>query len=122
MKAKKTFQIKMVLIALFTLFSVNIFAQHTVSGTVFDDLGESAIGVTIREKGTNNGVATDINGKFTITVSNQNAVLQVSSIGFTQQEIKIAGRKALTIRLVEDRKLLSETVVVGYGTMKKRLP
>ncbi len=119
MKAKKTFQIKMVLIALFTLFSVNIFAQHTVTGTVLDDLGESAVGVTIREKGTSNGAATDINGKFTITVSNPSAVLQVSSIGFTTQEIKVAGKKVLSIKLVEDKKLLNETVVVGYGTMKK---
>ena len=119
MKAKKTFQIKMVLIALFTLFSVNIFAQHTVTGTVLDDLGESAVGVTIREKGTSNGAATDINGKFTITVTNPSAVLQVSSIGFTTQEIKVAGKKTLVIRLVEDRKLLNETVVIGYGTMRK---
>lgn len=119
MKTNRSLQIKMVLIALFTLFSVNIFAQHTVTGTVLDDLGEGAVGVTIREKGTTNGAATDINGKFTITVADQNAVLQVSSIGFTKQEIKVAGKKTLTIKLVEDRKLLNETVVVGYGTMKK---
>jgi len=119
MKTNRSLQIKMVLIALFTLFSVNIFAQHTVTGTVLDDLGEGAVGVTIREKGTTNGAATDINGKFTITVADQNAVLTVTSIGFTKQEIKVAGKKTLTIKLVEDRKLLNETVVVGYGTMKK---
>ncbi|MCQ2213985.1 MAG: TonB-dependent receptor [Bacteroidaceae bacterium] len=119
MKAKKSFNIRLALIALFTLFSANIFAQVTITGTVLDDMGEGAIGAAIREKGTSNGVATDMNGKFTLKVANANATLQVSSVGFKSQEVKLAGRKTVTIKLVADAKLLNETVVVGYGTMKR---
>jgi len=119
MKAKKSFDIRLALIALFTLFSANVFAQVTITGTVLDDMGEGAIGAAIREKGTSNGVAADMNGKFTLKVANANATLQVSSVGFKSQEVKLAGRKTVTIKLVADSKLLNETVVVGYGTMKK---
>lgn len=109
----------MVLIALFTLFSVNIFAQHTVTGTVLDDLGEGAAGATVREKGTQNGAATDINGKFSLKVKSGKATLVVSYIGFETQEVALSGRTNVTIKLKSDAQLLSETVVIAYGTQKK---
>lgn len=109
----------MVLIALFTLFSVNIFAQVTVTGTVLDDLGEGAAGATVREKGTQNGAATDINGKFSLKVKSGKATLVVSYIGFETQEVALSGRTNVTIKLKSDAQLLSETVVIAYGTQKK---
>ena len=109
----------MVLIALFTLFSVNIFAQVTVTGTVLDDLGEGAAGATIREKGTQNGAAADINGKFTLKVQSAKATLIVSYVGFETQETELNGRTNVTIRLKTDAQILSEVVTIGYGTQNK---
>ncbi len=119
MKIKESFSIKMALLALFVLFSANIFAQVSVSGTVLDDFGEGAAGASVREKGTTNGAAADINGKFTLNVKSANATLLVSYVGFQNQEVKLNGRKTVTIKLVPDSKLLNETVVVGYGVMKR---
>ena len=109
----------MVLIALFTLFSVNIFAQVTVTGTVLDDLGEGAAGATIREKGTQNGAAADINGKFTLKVQSAKATLIVSYVGFETQETELNGRTNVTINLKTDAQILSEVVTIGYGTQNK---
>ncbi len=111
----------MVLFALFTLFSATMLAQVTVTGTVYDDLGEPTGGAAIREKGTNNGIASDVNGKFTLNVSKANSVLVVSFVGFQTQEVQVAGRKVINISLVPDSKLLDEVVTIGYGTMKKKL-
>ncbi|MBQ0023202.1 MAG: TonB-dependent receptor [Prevotellaceae bacterium] len=116
---KKNFSIKLALLSFLLLMSANVFAQFAVSGTVIDDLGDGAVGASVREKGTSNGVATDINGNFKLNVKNANAVLQVSYVGFQSQEVKVGGRQTIRITLVPDSKVLGETVVVGYGTMKR---
>jgi TonB-linked SusC/RagA family outer membrane protein len=92
--------------------------RKTITGTVLDTEGEPVIGANIREKGTTNGVVTDAEGKFTITVSG-NPVLQISYIGYTNQEITVGNRTQLDVVLTEDTQALSEIVVVGYGTQKK---
>ncbi|MBQ0022746.1 MAG: TonB-dependent receptor [Prevotellaceae bacterium] len=119
MKNVKSFQMRTVLFALFALFSAAMFAQITITGTVYDDMGEATGGAAIREKGTSNGTASDVNGKYTLQVSKSSAVLQVSFMGFQTQEIKVNGRKVININLVPDSKLLNEVVTIGYGTMKK---
>ncbi|MCQ2257474.1 MAG: TonB-dependent receptor [Bacteroidaceae bacterium] len=116
---EKTFNVKLALVALLMFFVAQINAQITVSGTVFDDMGEGAVGATVREKGTQNGAATDINGNFKLDVQSANAILTVSYVGFQSQDVKLNGRKAVKIVLVPDSKILNETVVVGYGTMKR---
>ena len=73
MKTEKTFSIKLALLSLFMFFAASVMAQVTVTGTVIDDQGEPTIGATVREKGTQNGTATDFDGKFTIKVKNANA-------------------------------------------------
>lgn len=90
-----------------------------ITGTVIDGKGEAIIGANIIEKGTTNGVITDIDGKFSIEVAN-NATLQITYIGYTSQEIMIKDQQYLKITLKEDTHNLDEVVVVGYGTMKKR--
>ena len=70
------------------------------------------------EKGTTNGVITDFDGVFKLTVS-ENAVLQISYIGYQTQEVKVAGKTTLDITLREDTEMLEEVVVVGYGAQKK---
>ena len=89
-----------------------------ITGTVTDVQGESMIGVNVIEKGTTNGVITDVDGRFSITVQ-ENAILQISFIGYVSQEIAVGNQTNYSITLREDTKNLEEVVVVGYGTIKK---
>lgn len=88
-----------------------------ITGTVNDALGP-IIGANVLEKGTTNGVITDVNGNFTLNVK-PGATIVVSFIGYVSQEIKISNQSKLDITLREDAEMLDEVVVVGYGTMKK---
>lgn len=90
-----------------------------ITGTVVDTNGEPVIGANVVVKGTTNGIITDMDGKFALTVPN-GTVLQVSYIGYASQEIKVTGSTVYTIQLAEDSETLDEVVVVGYGTMKKK--
>ncbi|MDR1102553.1 MAG: TonB-dependent receptor [Tannerella sp.] len=95
--------------------------KKTVTGTVVDATGEPVIGANIKEKGTTNGTVTDADGKFSLNVAD-NAVLQISYIGYIAQEVSSLtgmGGKSLLITLPEDTQALEEVVVVGYGTQKK---
>ncbi|MCR5313492.1 MAG: TonB-dependent receptor [Bacteroidaceae bacterium] len=97
--------------------SVNALAQDIiVKGHVKDDQGEDVTGATVRVKGTSAGVVTDIYGNFTLKAK-KGATIAVSFIGYISQEVKAA--QNLNIVLKEDAKLLNETVVVGYGSVKK---
>lgn len=89
-----------------------------ISGIVFDEFGDPIIGANIVEKGTTNGVITDFDGNFSLTVSD-NSVLVVSYIGYTPQEIVVKNQTNLRITLKEDSQALEEVVVVGYGVQKK---
>lgn len=77
------------------------------------------IGVAILEEGTNNGRITDLNGNYSIQVSNSNATLTVSFIGYQTQTVKVNGRSVINFRLEEDTQVLDEVVVVGYGVQRK---
>lgn len=90
-----------------------------ISGTVKDANGDPIIGATIMEKGTANGVVSDMDGNFTINVAS-NGVLHVSYIGYTEQDIPVAGKSFINIQLNEDTEILEEVVVIGYGTVKRR--
>lgn len=116
---ERTLNLKLALVSLLMFFIAQVNAQVTVTGTVLDDIGEEVIGATVLEKGTSNGIATDTNGKFTLKVKSAKATLLVSYVGFQTKEVAVNGRKTLNISLVPDSKLLNETVVVGYGTMKR---
>jgi tonB-linked outer membrane protein, susC/ragA family len=85
---------------------------------VKDNLGESVIGANVTEKGTTNGMITDLDGNFSLTVQ-KNATLVISYIGYVTQEIAIKGNTNLNIILKEDSKALEEVVVIGYGTARK---
>jgi TonB-linked SusC/RagA family outer membrane protein len=110
-----------ILVALFFGFTVSAFAQiKTVTGKVLDEFGESVIGASVVEVGNpTNGSTTDANGVFSVKVP-ENATLRATYIGYTAQEIPVAGKTNLTITLREDQEQLDEVVVVGYGVMKKR--
>ena len=101
------------------LAGTSVFAQtKQVTGVVKDATGETVIGASVVEKGTTNGVITDFDGVFKLTVS-ENAVLQISYIGYQTQEVKVSGKTTLDITLREDTEMLEEVVVVGYGAQKK---
>ena len=91
--------------------------QDKVSGTVLDATGEPLIGVSVLEAGTSNGVVTDFNGNFTLTVK-QGAQLAFSYVGYTSQTL--AARNGMKVTLQEDNTVLNEVVVVGYGTMRRK--
>lgn len=92
--------------------------KRTITGKVVDVNGDAVIGANIVEKGTTNGTVTDIDGKFTLSVGN-NAVIQITYIGYLEQEIATADRSTFNVTLIEDTQALEELVVVGYGTMRK---
>ena len=89
-----------------------------ITGTVIDATGMPIIGANVMVKGTTNGTITDIDGKFTLEVA-KDAILQVSYIGYMNQEIPVGNKSVLSISLQEDTQKLDEVVVIGYGTMKK---
>lgn len=90
----------------------------TVEGAITDLNGEPVIGATVKEEGTNNGVISDIDGKFSIKV-HPGAHLNVSYVGMLTKTISVTGKSFLNITLTEDNKTLEEVVVVGYGTQKR---
>ena len=108
---------KALFFAFFLLFSTVMMAQNKVSGTVLDATGEPLIGVSVLEAGTTNGVVTDFDGNFTLTVK-QGAQLAFSYIGYVSQTL--AAANGMKVILEEDNKVLNEVVVVGYGTMRRK--
>ena len=89
-----------------------------LSGTVTDESGMPLVGVSVVIKGTNKGVATDFDGKYSLTDVPKGAVLQFSSVGYQTADVK-ANNSQLNIKLAEATQNLDEVVVVGYGTQKK---
>ena len=90
-----------------------------VKGTVLDKNGEPIIGANVVVKGTTNGTITDIDGNFSLEAA-QGETIEISYIGYINQEVKLADQKSIKIRLNEDTQKLDEVVVVGYGTQIKR--
>lgn len=104
--------------AAFLLVNAWASAQSSkIIGTVKDANGEPLIGVSVIEKGTNNGTVTDIDGNYVLEV-NPDAKLLFSYVGYTAQEVNAASGKVVVLQ--EDNKVLSEVVVVGYGTMRRK--
>jgi TonB-linked SusC/RagA family outer membrane protein len=114
---------KLILILVLLLNANFLFAQaHKITGIVYDsDTKDGIPGVTIIEKGTQNGTITDIDGKFSISVASENSVLVVSFIGYQTQDIPIAKRSIINVNLQQQITDLSEIVVIGYGTQQKKV-
>lgn len=110
----------LLVMALFLILPFGLWAQGiTVKGTVSDKTG-SLPGVSILEKGTTNGVATNIDGQYELTVSDGNAVLVFSFMGYKTQEIPLDGRKVVDVMMEENTEVLEEVVVTGYGGTQRR--
>ena len=118
----KSFRNLMLLLVM--MFSANfVFAQaHRITGTVLDgETGTGLPGVTVVEKNTTNGSITDLDGKFSLTISSPNATVVISFIGYKKQEIPVSGQGTLKVTLNPETTDLSEIVVIGYGTQKKKV-
>jgi TonB-linked SusC/RagA family outer membrane protein len=118
---KQIFTIKQILsLALILCIWTAATAQTRVTGTVKDALlGETVVGANVVESGTNNGTTTDINGNFTLSVKDLNAILQVNYTGYTELLVPLNGRTQVDISLAEANNLINEVVVVGYGVQRK---
>lgn len=93
--------------------------QLLVSGTINDQKGQPLPGANILEKETNNGTQSDFDGNFTLEVTDKNAILVVSFLGFVTKEVVVGEQTNLSISLEEDAASLDEIVIVGYGSQKK---
>ena len=101
------------------MFPVLVIAQsQKITGTVVDEFGDPVIGANVRVKGTTIGAVTDIDGKFSLDTS-AGSELEVSFIGYVSESVKAA--PGMTVTLREDSQSLEDVVVIGYGTMKKKL-
>ena len=108
------------LTACFLLIGTAAFSQeHTVTGVVTDSFKEPLIGVSIVVQGTNTGVVTGLDGDYSIQVP-ADATLEFSYVGMEKQSIKVGNRNVINVQMKEDSQMLAETVVIGYGSAKKR--
>ena len=106
--------------ALILFACVSAYAQDkTVSGVVIDSNGDPMVGVTIMAKGTTNGTATDIDGKYQLSHVTDNSVLVFSYVGCIAQEIRVGNRTVIDVVMKEDAEVLEDLIVVGYGVQKK---
>ncbi len=97
----------------------SVMQSVSVKGQVLDGDGIPVIGASILEKGTTNGVITDIDGNYSLNVSSKNAVIVISYIGYKTVELKASDPGLANVVLKEDTEMLEEVVVVGYGAQKK---
>jgi TonB-linked SusC/RagA family outer membrane protein len=118
MKCWKT----MFLLLSMSLVSMSLFAQSsTVTGKVIDEKGETVVGATVKLKSHQGATSTDMNGKFSINVPDNENTLVISFIGYNTQEVRVTSKsKNLKITLTANANSLNEVVVVGYGTQRKR--
>ncbi len=106
---------------LFVIFGCQLMSaqQISIKGTVTDQSGEPLIGVSVTVPGTKIGAATDIDGNFGLT-ADANAKLKFSYIGYLTMEEAVDGRSVINVVMKENSEVLSEVVVIGYGTMDKK--
>ncbi len=108
------------MLLLMLLCSIRAQAQTEVSGTVSDAGGMTMPGVNVLIKGTLTGTVTDPDGKYTIHVPDENAVLVFSFVGYTAREFVVGNRRQINVTLEEHSTRLGEVVVIGYGTVRKK--
>ena len=117
---KKTGRLRNLFLTVCLLASTAASAQEkTVTGTVTDALGDPLIGATVLVQGTSNGVITDIDGRYSIQATPENT-LDFSYVGMVKQAVKVGSQSVINVQMKDDSQMLAETVVIGYGSAKKR--
>lgn len=113
MHYKKYFLVMAVILC--SIGSINAQTGQTVNGVVKDSNGEPLIGVSVLEAGTSNGAITNLDGKYSVTLTKNKSVLTFSYIGYATQNISVGGRKTIEVVMKEDAVGLEEVIVTGYG-------
>ncbi|TAH04905.1 MAG: TonB-dependent receptor [Sphingobacteriales bacterium] len=108
------------LVFLLMLSSLSYAQSITVSGKITDQNAAPLSGATVSVKGSTNSAVTNKDGLFQLNVPSANSVLVVSFVGFSSQEIALAGRNSVAVSLTQETGTLDDVVVVGYGTRKKK--
>jgi TonB-dependent starch-binding outer membrane protein SusC len=118
---KRRFRMKLLLLFAATMLQgAVLFAQQSVTGSVTEaSSGEPLIGATVILKGTTTGAVTDVNGNYSLTVPSLQDTLLFSFVGYENQEVPLAGRTSINVQMSESEQMLSEMVVIGYGTVRK---
>jgi TonB-dependent starch-binding outer membrane protein SusC len=98
----------------------NVEVAIQITGFIKDENGASLPGVNVIEKGTTNGTTSDTDGKYVLSVQNENSILVFSFIGYIAAERAVGSQTALNVSLVPDIKSLQEVVVIGYGTRDRK--
>lgn len=117
--SQRGFWQRFIFLALFALCSTVAMAQGKISGNVTDEAGNPVIGASVIVKGTSTGSVTDFDGNFEIPNVKSDATLVISYIGYVTQEVALNGRSSVKVTIQEDKKVLDEVVVVGYGVQKR---
>ena len=120
MRSFKKLQKPLLLLFLLCSLPLGALAQSLVKGTVIDGAGEPVIGASVRVQGTDTGVVTDFNGEFSVPAAS-NATLVISYVGYVTETVAVQGQDNIFVTLREDATNLNDVVVIGYGTMKKKL-
>jgi TonB-dependent starch-binding outer membrane protein SusC len=119
-KLKRCNPIALLLTAIFMALSLGSYGQQrTITGTVTDQDGATLPGVTVMVIGTTTGTSTDMNGAYSLSVSGTDAVLKFSYVGYLDEEIPVEDRSVINVTLSQSIQMLSEMVVVGYGSRMK---
>ena len=101
-------------------FSLPVLAQQTVTGSVTDSSsGETLVGATVLVQGTTTGTVTDIDGNYSISVPDPEATLVFSFVGYREIAVEVAGRSVINVQLEPSLEMISELVVIGYGTVRR---
>ncbi len=106
-------------VVLFTTVAAFSQSDKKIAGTVLDEQGQPLAGANVQLKGSSIGVSADANGKYSLSVPNTASSLIFSFIGYASQEVPIANKSTIDVKLVLENMALGEVVVVGYGTQKK---
>lgn len=109
---------KSALFFILQLILLPVFSQQTVKGRITDDKNNPVTGASVQVKNTLRGAFSDIDGNY-IIIAAANDTLVVSMLGMAKQEIPVAGKTVIDVKLLEESKILNEVVVIGYGTVKK---
>ena len=110
---------RLLVLVMIAVLPTAVMAQGQVTGTVVDATGEPIIGASVVVKGTTTGTVTDLDGNFTIPNVTKDATLVISYVGYRTQNLALEGRNRLDVTLDEDKQLIDEVVVVGYGVQRK---
>lgn len=121
MKIASATLVRLLMVLLLSFSLQQVTGQNkTISGVVQDDKGAGLEGATVAAKGSTTATITDHSGNFSLTLPSSVDIIIISSVGYTSREMNIAGKTSVSVTMVSSQETLSDVVVIGYGTVKKK--